>query len=71
MQACKERERYVRKGKRGGHKQAILTSLMLVITIKKSTNNNNNTLRWLQTRILDVNKMDFDSPALHNLFTSC
>ena len=57
MQA--KRERYVRIGKRGGHKQAILTSLMLVITIKKSTDNNNNTLRWLQTRILDVNENEF------------
>ena len=57
MQA--KRERNVRKGKGGGHKQAILTSLMLVITIKKSTNNNNNTLRWLQTRILDVNEDEF------------
>ena len=57
MQA--KRERYVRKGKRGGHKQAILTSIMLVISIKKSTDNNNNTLRWLQTRILDINEDEF------------
>ena len=55
MQA--KRERYVRKGKRGGHKQAILTSIMLVISIKKSTDNNNNTL--LQTRILDINEDEF------------
>ena len=60
MQAKRERERYVRKGKRGGHKQAILISLMLVIHkggCKQGF--------WTST------KMDFDSPALHNLFTSC